>query len=123
MALHRHIVVWAGATSAVAAVAAGIWSQRTAPPSDRGPATFARDVAPIVYGKCAPCHHPGEAAPFSLLSYDDVRRRARQIADVTGKRIMPPWLPKAGCGDFVNERRLTDDELQTLAAWADAGAP
>lgn len=122
MALRRHIVVWAAATSAVAA-AAVIWSQRTAPPSDRGPATFARDVAPIVHGKCAPCHNPGEAAPFSLLTYDDVRRRARQIAEVTGKRLMPPWLPKAGYGDFVNERRLTDDEMQTLAGWAAAGAP
>ncbi|HEY1381936.1 MAG TPA: hypothetical protein VGF55_34375, partial [Gemmataceae bacterium] len=90
---------------------------------DAGPVTFARHVAPIVFARCAPCHHPGEAAPFSLLTYDDVRRRARQIADVTQKRFMPPWMPRAGCGDFVGERRLTDRELAVLKEWAAAGAP
>src|SRR3954451_23117924 len=92
-------------------------------PADPRPVTFSGDVAPIVFAKCAGCHHPGEAAPFSLLTYDDVHRRARQIADVTRKRFMPPWLPAAGHGDFVGERRLTDRELQTLQDWADAGAP
>src|SRR4051812_11681193 len=56
------------------------------------PVTFAHDVAPIIFERCAACHRPGEAAPFSLLTYADVRRRAGQIADVTQKRLMPPWL-------------------------------
>jgi tetratricopeptide (TPR) repeat protein len=85
--------------------------------------TFAADIAPIVFAKCAPCHHPGEAAPFSLLTYDDVRRRSSQIVNVTSRRIMPPWLPRQGCGDFVGERRLTDRELDVLRAWAAIGAP
>ncbi|MGD9635139.1 MAG: tetratricopeptide repeat protein [Pirellulales bacterium] len=85
--------------------------------------TFNRDVSPILYAKCASCHRPGEAAPFSLLSYEDARRRAKQMVEVTQKRFMPPWPPHAGVGDFVGERRLTDDELKTLAAWAAAGAP
>ena len=72
--------------------------------------TFSRDVAPIVFQKCSSCHHSGEAAPFSLLTYDDVRRRARQIVDVTQRRFMPPWLPTEGQGGFVGERRLTDHE-------------
>jgi hypothetical protein len=63
-----------------------------------GEVTFSRDVAPIVFANCSSCHHPGEAAPFSLLSYDDVRRRATQIADVTQRRFMPPWLPELGHG-------------------------
>jgi tetratricopeptide (TPR) repeat protein len=88
-----------------------------------GVVTFARDVAPIIFKRCAACHHPGEAAPFSLLSYDDVRRRARQIIDVTRKRFMPPWLPTQGDEQFVGTRRLTDHELQTLQGWVDAGAP
>src|SRR5262245_39657901 len=58
--------------------------------------TFHKDIAPIIYRHCSPCHHPGEAAPFSLLNYSDVRKRARQIAEVTGRRIMPPWLPELG---------------------------
>ena len=71
------------------------------------PPTFAHDIAPIVYEKCAPCHHPGEAAPFSLLTYEDVKKRAAQIATVTRSGLMPPWLPEHGYGDFADERRLT----------------
>ncbi len=87
----------------------------------RGPVTFTRDVAPIVFTKCAPCHHPGEAAPFSLLTYDDVRHRARQIVDVTQKRFMPPWLPAEGHDLFADSRRLSDAELQTIQEWVAAG--
>lgn len=87
------------------------------------PVTFAKDVAPILFGNCATCHRPGEVAPFPLLSYKDAKRRAGQIADVTGSRFMPPWLPTAGHGDFAGERRLSDAQVATLRAWADAGAP
>jgi len=85
--------------------------------------TFARDVAPMVFEKCATCHHPGEAAPFSLLTYDDVRRRAGQIVEVTRKRFMPPWLPAQGPDVFERARRLTDRELQVFKRWLDAGTP
>ncbi len=84
---------------------------------------FAHDVAPILYRECAPCHRPGESAPFSLLSYQDAKKRARQIVDVTTSRYMPPWLPEPGHGDFEGERRLTEAEVGSLAAWAAAGAP
>ena len=87
------------------------------------PVTFARDVAPIVFAKCSGCHYPDEAAPFSLLSYDDVRSRARQIVDVTQKGIMPPWLPVEGHGDFLGARRLTTLERQILKNWVDQGSP
>jgi hypothetical protein len=85
--------------------------------------TFGRDVAPLVYGKCAVCHRPGESAPFNLLTYDDVRSHARQIVDVTQSGFMPPWLPAEGSGNFVGARRLTADERDTLKRWVDAGAP
>ncbi|MBI4476708.1 MAG: cytochrome c [Acidobacteria bacterium] len=86
--------------------------------------TFSRDIAPIVFERCTACHRPGQAAPFSLLSYDDVRRRARLIADVTRRRYMPPWKPVAGFGGpFLDERRLTDEELQRIARWVEMGAP
>ncbi len=88
----------------------------------RASPTFA-DIAPIVYEKCAPCHHPGEAAPFSLLTYQDVKKRAAQIATVTRTGVMPPWLPEKGYGDFAGDRRLTADEIATIAAWVHDGAP
>src|SRR5258706_16023076 len=69
--------------------------------------TFYRDIAPVVYRNCSPCHRPGESAPFPLLSYEDVRRHAHQIADVTKRRYMPPWLPEDRDATFIEESRLT----------------
>lgn len=84
--------------------------------------TFNKDVAPIVWSRCAPCHRPGEIAPFSLLTYDDVVRHKTQIADVTARRVMPPWKPEPGKGEFVGERRLSDAEVRTIAQWIADGA-
>src|SRR5215471_1881908 len=85
--------------------------------------TFYRHVAPIIYRNCAPCHRPGESGPFSLLTYDDVKRRASQIAAVTKRRYMPPWLPEVGYGDFVEERRLSAAQIQLIQEWVQQGAP
>jgi tetratricopeptide (TPR) repeat protein len=85
--------------------------------------TFTKDIAPIVWSRCATCHRPGEVGPFDLLTYDDVKRRATQIAAVTKRRVMPPWKPEPGKGEFQNERRLTDRELQMLQDWVAGGAP
>jgi Flp pilus assembly protein TadD len=100
-----------------------VWLVAVGSAAAAGPPDFAHDVAPIVYGNCAACHRPGGTGPFSLLSYQDVRKRAAQIAAVTHSRYMPPWLPDEGHGDFADERRLTDREIQILAQWAAAGAP
>jgi Tfp pilus assembly protein PilF len=86
------------------------------------PLTFTRDVAPIVFARCAGCHRPGGGAPFALLTYHDVRQRARTIVEVTGKRYMPPWLPAPGHGEFAGERRLADAEIEILRRWVEQGA-
>ena len=85
--------------------------------------TFAHDIAPLVYRYCAPCHRPGEAGPFPLLSYSDVKRRATLIATVTRRRYMPPWLPEPGYGDFVGDVHLSAAQIQTITDWVKAGAP
>lgn len=85
--------------------------------------TFAHDIAPIVYKNCTPCHRPGEPGPFSLLTYDDVRKHARQIVTVTRSRYMPPWPPEQGYGSFLGERRLTDAQIRTISDWVKAGTP
>ena len=84
--------------------------------------TFTRDVAPIVFENCAVCHRPNGMAPFSLLEFAAVKKRARQIVDVTHSRLMPPWLPADG-PRFVGERRLSKAHLRTLARWVEAGTP
>lgn len=85
--------------------------------------TFHRDVAPILYANCIHCHRPGEVAPFSLISYDDVAKRASFIAEITSQRRMPPWKLRPDFGHFLSDRRLSDQELATLRAWAELGAP
>jgi hypothetical protein len=88
-----------------------------------GGPTFAKDVAPILFARCAPCHRPGEVGPFPLLSYDDAKKRARQIAQAAENRLMPPWKAVRGYGDFLHERRLPETEITTLKRWAKDGAP
>lgn len=85
--------------------------------------TFNRDVAPIVFQNCAPCHRPGEAAPFSLLTYADVVKRATKIAAVTRERHMPPWLPDRGEFPLVGERRLTDQQIDLISRWVKDRTP
>jgi mono/diheme cytochrome c family protein len=85
--------------------------------------TFSEHIAPIVFANCASCHRPGEAAPFSLLSYEDVRKRGALIVSVTKSRYMPPWHAEHGYGEFSDERRLTDQQIATLDQWVKAGMP
>ncbi len=85
--------------------------------------TFDRDIAPILFHNCSSCHQPGQAGPFSLLTYRDAKRHAHQIASVTQSGYMPPWLPEKGYGQFQDERRLTPSQIQQIAAWLVAGSP
>lgn len=85
--------------------------------------TYSHDVASILDGNCVQCHQPGGSGPMSLVTYADAKRFARQIAFVTGKRIMPPWLPDPKAVAFADQLRLTDREIAILARWAEEGAP
>ena len=86
------------------------------------PVTFARDVAPILFQHCASCHQPEGHAPFSVLSYADVRPRAAQIASSVTSRDMPPWKPEPGYGVFAGERRLSDEQIDVIQRWVRDGA-
>ena len=108
-------LVWLAATQGAAAA--------DAPATPEKPVTFNKDIAPIVFRQCASCHRPGEVAPFPLLSYRDVSKRAGQIREVVEKRIMPPWKAETDFGHFADERRLGDEQVATIARWARQGAP
>jgi peroxiredoxin len=84
--------------------------------------TYYRDVLPIVQNHCQECHRAGEVAPFSLMTYKQAVSWATDIKEYTQSRKMPPWKPTEG-GPFYDERRLTEREIATLAAWVDGGAP
>lgn len=85
--------------------------------------TYTRDIAPIVDRSCAPCHRPGEAGPFSLTDYREVKAHAKQIAAAVRSRIMPPWKPMPGKGEFEGELRLSDAEIQAIEQWVRNGVP
>ena len=109
---HRHL-----AATHVRRISSGI----SAPA--QGSLNFSEHVAPIVFNRCATCHRPGEAAPFSLLSYEDVRKRGKLIATVTQPRYMPPWLGDSEMGSFRDDRRLTEAQIRTIQEWVEAGMP
>ncbi|HEY6506771.1 MAG TPA: hypothetical protein VIY56_02085, partial [Vicinamibacterales bacterium] len=114
------------------------------PPSPPSHPTYNEHVAPILFEHCATCHRPLDAtavpavgvasdpgddpicvagAPFSVLDYRAVQSRAKAIASAVGRRAMPPWLPEPAHGEFANQRRLRDDQIALIEAWASDGAP
>jgi hypothetical protein len=85
--------------------------------------TFHKDVEPLLQKHCQGCHRPGEAAPFSLLQYKEARPWAKSIREAVQLRKMPPWFADPAHGKFVNDRRLSPADIDTIKAWVDQGAP
>ena len=93
-----------------------------AAPALAQPVTYTSDVAPLLAGRCGMCHHPGGSAPFSVLTYEDAKRHAAQIAKVTADRYMPPWKADPADGPFLGQHPLTAGEIAMLRRWAENGA-
>jgi len=115
------IVIAGVALAPVTASAQTAPATKTATPA----VTFAKDIAPIFQKSCQGCHRPGQMAPMSFLTYQDVRPWARSIKQRVTERQMPPWGidPHVGLQSFKNDPSLRDDEIETIAKWVDAGAP
>ncbi|MEO8025737.1 MAG: thiol-disulfide isomerase [Bryobacteraceae bacterium] len=114
---HRCLFVsFVGATSLLTGVAVAGNTSNSKP-------TFSKDVAPIVFNRCTECHRKGEVAPMALTNYKDVRPWAKAIKEAVVSRKMPVWLADPAHGQFSNDRRLPQQEIDTIVAWADAGAP
>ena len=107
----------------------GVAALTSITPSAQSPAastvvTFAKDVAPIMFSKCATCHRPGEVAPMALLSFEDARPWAKAIKAKVVAREMPPWgADMTQTLKMRNDVSLTQKEVDTIAAWVDGGAP
>src|SRR6266550_7862433 len=111
---------FSSATAAAFATHDGATERPSLPAAQQ--ATFNRDIAPILFRYCAPCHRTGEAGPFPLLTYADAKARARQIAAVTSTRFMPPWLPEPQESKFADELRLSDEQIAVIQKWVEQGA-
>ena len=107
--------------SALFLVAVGVLSARVNGNS-KGALTFSKDVAPIFYKNCVSCHRPGEIAPMSLMSYKEARPWAKAIREKVASKQMPPWHPDPQYGNWENDRRLSQKDVDTIVAWVDGGA-
>jgi mono/diheme cytochrome c family protein len=85
--------------------------------------SYSKDIAPILQKSCQVCHRPGEAGPFSLLTYEDARSHARAIKTSVVAGKMPPWFADPHYGKFSNSMSLAASEIDTIVKWADGGAP
>jgi hypothetical protein len=112
--------------AALSVILAGASSEGSGPndgPGARTP-TYAREVSRIIQKNCQECHRRGQVGPFPLETYDQARKRAVDIATVTSERSMPPWKAVREFGQkFQHDRSLPVEDIGTLAAWAEAGAP
>src|SRR5258705_1069209 len=87
------------------------------------PVTFNQDIGPIIEVKCSDCHKPGESAPFNLLTYEDIAKRATFIAKVVNSKYMPPWKADDHYMAFANNRSLSDEQIRKINDWVRNGAP
>src|SRR5258708_9352012 len=94
-----------------------------AAPAKTAEITYSKDVAPILFNKCAGCHRAGEIAPMSLLNYGETRPWAKSIRQAVMAKVMPPWFADPNVGHYKNDARLPQSEIDTIAQWVDAGAP
>jgi mono/diheme cytochrome c family protein len=119
---HNRIAAWVLLGSAALGLFALPVSYANGPKTPAKEVTFNKDIAPIFHAKCAECHHPGEAAPFSTLTYKDVRPWAKSIKEKVINREMPPWHADPHYGEWANDRRLSPQQIQAITAWVDQGA-
>jgi uncharacterized protein (TIGR03437 family) len=87
------------------------------------PVTFSEHIAPIIYANCTGCHRPGQVAPFSFVTYNDVASKGPLVASQTQTHSMPPWKPEPGWVAYRDERRLTDAQIGLIQQWVDQGMP
>jgi peroxiredoxin/mono/diheme cytochrome c family protein len=91
--------------------------------TEKGQITYAKHVSRIFQNRCAKCHHPGTAAPFSLLTYEDAINWSENIKETIVQRRMPPWNADPRYGKFSNDLRMTTEEIDTVVAWINNGTP
>jgi len=108
-----------GAVPWIIGLALGLGSIAQRPPRP----TFYKDVLPILQDHCQSCHRTGEVAPMPFMTYEQTKPWATAVAHATEMKMMPPWFADPRYGRFANDSSLTDQEIHTLSAWAEDGAP
>jgi mono/diheme cytochrome c family protein len=120
---HRRAPLAAVSLAAALCAAGALAASPSNTSTDTGKVTWAEHVAPILYQGCVTCHRPGQTAPMSLLTWSEARPWARSIRQVTQNGTMPPWFANPAHGKFVEDPRLTEEQIDLIARWVAAGAP
>src|SRR5438132_2533946 len=102
-------------------VGAAMAAEISSPPVT--PVTFNKEVLPILQKNCQSCHRPGQIAPMSLLTYENVRPWAKAMKVAVVSRKMPPWFADPEAGHFANDRSLKQSDIDTIVNWVDSGSP
>jgi hypothetical protein len=110
-------------SKAILAAIIGLATAGTAAAQGAAAPTYSKDVAPILYKNCTSCHRPGEIAPMSLLTFKDTRPWVKSIGTKVSNGVMPPWHADPASGPFLNDRRLSASDKDTILRWVNAGAP
>src|SRR5262249_23538782 len=118
--MKKLIILAAASASALAVYMPGTVSSGN---SDKSPITFTKQVAPIFQKRCEECHRAGGMAPMSLSTFEESRPWARSIREKVAGREMPPFHAAGAVGRYLNDPRLTDEEIATVVKWVDGGAP
>jgi hypothetical protein len=100
-----------------------IWIAACNSPDSNDTVTFNGEIASIIHHQCMPCHRPGEAGPFHLVTYDDVRKKAKTIVKVIRSGLMPPWPADPTYQSYIGERILSQEEIRLIEQWVNAGCP
>src|SRR5262245_61619894 len=95
----------------------GAYSQTPSTPAAANALTFSKDVLPILQKNCQGCHRPGQVAPMSLLTYQEVRPWAKSMKTAVVAKTMPPWFADAKYGHFLNDRSLKQADIDIIAKW------
>jgi hypothetical protein len=118
----KKVILMLSAAAFAAALCFVFSPTSSASSGNKAEVTFSKDVAPIFFKNCVECHKPNDIAPMSLITYKEARPWARSIKEKVANREMPPWSPDPHYGEFSNEKRLSDKDVQTIVAWVDGGA-
>lgn len=120
--MKRALSILVGALVLAASSAVGVYADG-GPGAPAAVPTFAKDVAPILYEKCAGCHRPGEIGPMSFMDYQSTRPWARSIRALAASKEMPPWDAAPHSMKMRNDRSLSQEEIETIEAWVAGGSP
>ncbi len=113
--------LWGASLSLIAVLLCACGEPVEPAPAPQAPPTYHRDIAPLVQEKCGSCHVAGGIAPFPLNTYAQVFEMRWAVEAAVKSRIMPPWMPAKDCTEYLQDRSLSEEQIDLISRWVDEG--